>query len=494
MAAFLELTGVSKSFFGVRALRDVDFTVDEGEVHCLVGENGSGKSTLIKIIAGVEAPDAGSELRIGGQRFERLTPAESKRLGVQVIYQDLSLFPNLTVAENIAIGNYSGSPRLVDRKQVNAVARAAMARIDVSLDLGAKVADLSIASRQLVAICRAMAHDARLVIMDEPTSSLTRQEVDALIALVRDLKRKGIATMFVSHRLDEVMEVAERVTVLRDGQKIGTFSATEMDDKRLAYLMTGKEFAYELKEVQVNRLPVALSVSHLSREGEYEDISFDVHAGEILGITGLLGSGRTELALSLFGMTQPDSGAIAVSGETVRFAGVRDAVNHGIAYVPEDRLKQGLVLEQSIGANIILTVLEMIAGRLGLISPSTRRETIENWIRQLAIKVSDPDNPVKTLSGGNQQRVVIAKWMARKPRILILDSPTVGVDISAKDGIYEIVKRLAGDGMAVIMISDEIPEVLYHSHRILVMHGGRITGEYAPFRSSEAELTAAVNA
>ncbi|MEO8668240.1 MAG: sugar ABC transporter ATP-binding protein [Bauldia sp.] len=494
MAAFLELSHISKTFFGVQALRDVDFSLDEGEIHCLVGENGSGKSTLIKIISGVETPDAGGSIAIAGQKFTHLTPGESTRLGIQVIYQDLSLFPNLTVAENIAIGNYAGRPRFVDWARIDDVARKAMARIDVALDLRAKVADLSIASRQLVAICRAMAHDARLVIMDEPTSSLTRHEVDALLALVRDLKAKGIATLFVSHRLNEVMEVAERVTVLRDGHKIGTFPAAEMNDKKLAHLMTGKEFTYELREIEVRKLPVALSARNLTREGEYEDITFDVHAGEILGITGLLGSGRTELALSLFGMTQPDSGTISLAGGPVKFTGVRDAVDRGIAYVPEDRLKLGLILEQSVAANIVITVLDELAGPLNLIPQAARDRTVTEWIRDLAIKVANPENPVKTLSGGNQQRVVVAKWMARKPRVLILDSPTVGVDISAKDGIYEIVRRLAGEGVAVIMISDEIPEVLYHSHRVLVMRAGRITDERIPFKSSEAELMAAVNA
>jgi simple sugar transport system ATP-binding protein len=494
MAAFLELSHISKTFFGVQALRDVDFSLDEGEVHCLVGENGSGKSTMIKIISGVETPDAGGTITIAGQKFTQLTPHESTRLGVQVIYQDLSLFPNLTVAENIAIGNYAGGPRFVDWARVDEVAKKAMALIGVTLNLRAKVADLSIASRQLVAICRAMAHDAKLVIMDEPTSSLTRHEVDSLLALVRDLKAKGIATLFVSHRLNEVMEVAERVTVIRDGRKIGTFPAAEMNDKKLAHLMTGKEFTYELREIELRKLPVALAVKNLTREGEYEDITFDVHAGEILGITGLLGSGRTELALSLFGMTQPDSGTISLDGEPVRFATVRDAVDRGIAYVPEDRLKLGLVLEQPVSSNIVLTILDELASRFNLIPPAARQKTVTDWIRDLAIKVANPENAVKTLSGGNQQRVVVAKWMARKPRVLILDSPTVGVDISAKDGIYEIVRRLAGEGVAVIMISDEIPEVLYHSHRVLIMRNGRITGERIPFKSSEPELMAAVNA
>ncbi|MBA3517470.1 MAG: sugar ABC transporter ATP-binding protein [Rhizobiales bacterium] len=494
MPTFLELNGISKVFGGVHALRDVDMAVEAGEVHCLVGENGSGKSTLIKIISGVQPPERGGRIVIEGTPHDRLTPGESTRLGIQVIYQDLSLFPNLTVAENIAVGGHLGRPRLVDWGKVRDTANRAMALIGVSLDLDARVASLPVASRQLVAICRAMAADARLVIMDEPTSSLTRHEVDALLALVADLKARGIAIMFVSHRLNEVLEVAERVTVLRDGRKVGTFPAAEVDDRKLAALMTGKSFSYELSENPTGDLPVALSVENLTRKGEYEDASFEVRAGEILGITGLLGSGRTELALSLFGMTRPDSGAIRVDGEPVSFRAPHDAIEHGIAYVSEDRLSLGLVLDQPISSNIVVTVMNKLAGPLGLVDPKLRRRTVEKWVRELAIKVSDPENPVKTLSGGNQQRVVLAKWMARQPRVLILDSPTVGVDINAKDGIYETVRRLASEGIAVIMISDEISEVLYHSHRVLVMRDGRITGDYVPFRSSEQELTAAVNA
>lgn len=494
MPAFLELRAISKKFGGVHALREVDVTIDAGKVHCLVGENGSGKSTLIKIISGVTAPESGGKIVVEGREFDRLTPAESTRLGIQVIYQDLSLFPNLTVAENIGVGRHLGPVHLVDWRRVRETARQAMARIGVALNLDAKVAGLSVANRQLVAICRALAADARLVIMDEPTSSLTRHEVNALLALVAELKTKGIAIVFVSHRLKEVMEVAERVTVLRDGRKVGTYPARDMDDAKLASLMTGKTFDYALTEIATGEMRVALSVSGLTRRGEYEDVSFELHAGEILGITGLLGSGRTELALSLFGMTQPDAGEIRIDGKAMRFPTPRDAIEHGMAYVSEDRLTLGLVLDQPISSNTVVTILDRLAGRLGLIDPRTRRQTVDTWVRDLAIKVSDPENPVKTLSGGNQQRVVLAKWMARNPRVLILDSPTVGVDISAKDGIYEIVKKLAGQGIAIILISDEIPEVLYHSHRVLVMRAGRIAGDYVPFRSSEQELMDAVNA
>ena len=494
MATFLDLKNISKRFGGVQALTDVDLTLEAGEVHCLVGENGSGKSTLIKIISGVQPPEAGGVINIEGRSYTHLNPVESTRSGIQVIYQDLSLFPNLTVAENIAVGQHLGGFHPVDWVAIRKIAEAAMARINVHLDLDAKVEDLSIANRQLVAICRAMAADAKLVIMDEPTASLTRHEVDALLSLVRELKKKNICIVFVSHRLDEVLEVAERVTVLRDGKKVGTYAAKDVNDKKLAMLMTGKEFSYDLKETDLSIRKTILSVKNLSRKGDYKNVSFDLREGEILGITGLLGSGRTELALSLFGMNPPDEGEIKLDGKTLALKSNREAIDNGIAYVSEDRLTLGLVLEQPIAANAIVTILDKLKGALGLIPLGARESTVERWVKDLSIKVSNTGNAVKTLSGGNQQRVVLAKWMATNPRVLILDSPTVGVDILAKDGIYEIVRGLAQKGVAVIMISDEIPEVLYHSHHILVMRQGRLTGEFEPHKSSEDQIRVAVNA
>jgi simple sugar transport system ATP-binding protein len=494
VAPFLELSNISKRFGGVRALDGVDFTLAAGEVHCLVGENGSGKSTLIKIISGVQPPEAGGRIVIAGTEHSHLSPVDSTHLGIQVIYQDLSLFPNLSVAENIAIGHHLGMVRPVNWKKIRNVALAAMQRVDVALDPDALVADLSIADRQLVAICRALAADARLVIMDEPTASLTRHEVDALLRLVRELKRRNICVVFVSHRLDEVLEVAERVTVLRDGRKVGTFEACEMNDHKLALLMTGKEFHYDLKDVDHSGRQSILSVERLTRQGEYTDLTFEVREGEILGITGLLGSGRTELALSLFGMSPPDSGTIRLRGRSIALRTNREAIANGIAYVSEDRLGLGLVLEQPISSNVVVTILDQLVGRARIIERSKRTRTVRRWIQELGIKVSNPENPVKTLSGGNQQRVVLAKWMATRPQLLILDSPTVGVDISAKDGIYQLIKRLAAVGVAVILISDEVPEVLYHTHRVLIMRNGRVTAEFQPHRTSEAELKVAVNA
>lgn len=494
MATFLEMSGISKRFGGVHALRGVDLALEVGEVHCLVGENGSGKSTLIKIISGVEAAEPGGRIVISGKEYPKLNPVYSTHCGIQVIYQDLSLFPNLTVAENIAMAHHLGGIHSVNWASMRATAKATMAKIGVEFDPDAKVSELSIAGRQLVAICRALAADAKLLIMDEPTASLTRHEVNALIELVSELKRTGICVVFVSHRLDEVLEIAERVTVLRDGAKVGTFAADTIDGRKLSQLMTGKSFEYQIQAPELAAGPVVLEVKGLGREGEYEDVSLQLRAGEVVGLTGLLGSGRTELALSLFGMKPPDRGTIALDGRPIALRTNAEAIDRGIAYVSEDRLTLGLILHQSVTANVTLTVLERLAGAFGLIAARARQNHVARWVAELGIKVSNPANAVKTLSGGNQQRIVLAKWMATNPRVLILDSPTVGVDISAKDGIYEIIRRLARDGVAVLMISDEIPEVLYHSHRVLVMREGRLTTDVAAAATSEDALRRAVNA
>jgi simple sugar transport system ATP-binding protein len=494
LGKFLDLRGISKHFGGVVALRGVDLSLSAGEVHCLVGENGSGKSTLIKIISGVLRPEPGGRIVIEDREYPHLDPVQSTACGIQVIYQDLSLFPNLSVAENIAVAGHLGAPRLVNWRRLRTTAQAAMARIGTTLDPDARVEDLSIANRQLVAICRAMAADAKLVVMDEPTASLTRHEVDALVRLVGDLKQAGMCIVFVSHRLDEVMEIADRVSVLRDGAKVGEFPARDMDDRKLATLMTGKAFAYQTRAADFSASDTVLSVRHLSRTGQYQDISLDIRAGEIVGLTGLLGSGRTEFALSLFGMNRPTSGEIRLNGKLLALKTNAQAIEEGIAYVSEDRLHLGLVLEQPISSNILITVLDKLANGLGLVPEARRRQTACKWIEDLAIKAPNPEDPARTLSGGNQQRVVLAKWMATQPRLLILDSPTVGVDIAAKDGIYEIVRALAARGVAILLISDETPEVFYHANRVLVMRRGRLAGECIPHESSEAQLQAVVDA
>jgi simple sugar transport system ATP-binding protein len=492
--AFVEMLGISKRFGGVRALTNVDFTIRPAEIHCLAGENGCGKSTLIKILAGVYAPDEG-KIILNQQSHSHLSPAASQRAGVQIIYQDLSLFPNLSVAENIVFRRHLETPaRLVRLIEIFGQARKVMARLGVDLPLEEVVGRLPIASRQLVAICRALAAEARLVVMDEPTASLTHHEIDALLETVRGLKAHGIATVFVSHKLEEVMRIAERVTVLRDGYKVGTYPANEINRYRLTELMTGQKFESSLKRAFSSRSAPILEVRGLTRRGHYEEVDFVVRPGEILGIIGRLGSGRTELALSLFGMNPPDAGEILIGGKPIRLPTNRAAIRRGIGYVSEDRLSLGLVMPQSIADNIVISVLKKLTGVLGLIDSGRRRKTLNHWIDELHVKTKAPDRPVQELSGGNQQRVVLAKWLATDPRILILDSPTVGVDVGAKVGIYQIIDTLAARGIAIIFITDEVEEVLHQTNRILVMLSGRITATFDPGKVTERELREAISA
>ncbi len=491
---FLRLVNVSKRFGGVQALLDIDWDVRRGEVHCLVGENGCGKSTLIKTIAGVHPPSAGA-IEIEGNPVLPLDPARAKALGIQVIFQDLSLFPNLSVAENIAIEQTMGPAlRPVSRSAMRAIARKVLARLDFDLDIEARVADLPVAERQITAIARGLAAEARLIFMDEPTASLTRAEVDRLLGIVARLKADGIAVVFVSHRLDEVVRIAERVTVMRDGRKVGTWPVAEVDQKRIATLMTGLEFDQKIVARDMSAAPPLLEVDRLSRRGEFADISLTLRRGEVLGIVGLLGSGRTELALTLFGMNAADSGRIRLEGQELRPRSNQDAVNAGIAYVSEDRLSLGVVLPQSIADNINLAVMKRMTNRFGLIPNARRREMATDWVRRLAVKIPGIDRPVQTLSGGNQQRVVLAKWLATHPKVLILDSPTVGVDIKNKQGIYEVVADLARQGVGVILISDEVQEVFATCDRVLHMRAGRIIGESVPGALSEHEMEARIYA
>nr|WP_235599629.1 sugar ABC transporter ATP-binding protein [Kosmotoga sp. DU53] len=365
----------------------------------------------------------------------------------------------------------------------------------MDLDPEELVGRLSVADRQLVAICRAMIADAKLVIMDEPTASLSKKEVENLFKVIKDLQSKGVSTLFVSHKLNEIMEIAERVTVLRDGKKVGVYQAEELDNEKLTYLMTGKKFSYsKLTKDFTNSDDVLLEIRHLSKKNNYKDINLTLHKGEIIGITGLLGSGRTELALSLFGMNEPDEGEILIEGKSVNLKSHEEAIKHGIGYVPEDRLSQGLVMDQSVGKNIIITILNRLLGKWNLLDRNKQDWETKKWVDKLSIKIPSIEAPVRTLSGGNQQRVVLAKWIATNPKILILDSPTVGVDIAAKDSIYEIVRRLASEGIGIIMISDEIEEVLYHSHIVYVMKAGRIIGKYRSDRITERELYEKANA
>jgi simple sugar transport system ATP-binding protein len=485
---------VSVRFGGVRALDDVSFSVGRGEVHCLAGENGSGKSTLIKVIAGVYQAASGARTEYFGESVAAPTPQLARARGVAVIWQDLALFPEMTVAENIAFDGLVGSPRLVNYRVIRETARAALAKLGVDLDLGARLNRLPISGRQLVAIARALASDARLIFMDEPTASLTQAETDHLLAVVRTLAASGVAVVFVSHRLAEVLEVSSRVTVLRDGRLVGVFDAKDMTQSRLTELMTGRRFDQAVTARDVRAAPIVVETSGLTRAGEYANVNLTLRAGEIVGLIGLIGAGRTELAHTLFGMTRADSGAIRLTGSTIAFASNREAIAAGVAYVSEDRLALGLVQPQSIADNTVVTTLREISDASGLISEAKKSAAVAKAVADFAIKIGKPEDAVSTLSGGNQQRVVLAKWLATSPKVLILDCPTVGVDVGARDGIYKIVRGLAERGIAILMISDEVPEAYFNSDRVLHMAGGRIVAEYDPRRVSIAELERAVYA
>ncbi|HHT10737.1 MAG: sugar ABC transporter ATP-binding protein [Atribacterota bacterium] len=488
MIDFLRLSNISKSFGGVQALKDADFSIGKGEIHCLVGENGSGKSTLIKIISGNLQPDTG-EIWIEGQIYKHLRSIDSINMGIQVIFQDFALFPNLTVAENIAYSQLvEKKEKILNWKEIESIARLATDKIKIKLDLDEQVGNLSVANQQMVAICRALTSDLRFLILDEPTSALTKKEIDQLFVVVKDLQQKGISVMFVSHKLNEILEIAERVTVIRDGQNVATLPREEITNEKLIYLMTGKEISYSRNQKSIQTQKKLLEVQNLSKSNNFKDISFVLHYGEIFGITGLLGSGRTELALALFGMDPADSGKIFVDGKEVRIRSVKDAIQAGIGYVPENRLEQGLIMKKSVSENIVTVIIKRLLGNFNLIDSKKWDTTVDSWINELGIKVANPEVPVQTLSGGNQQRVVIAKWLSVQPKILILDSPTVGIDIAAKSSIHSIIREMANKGFGIIFISDEISEVVNNCNRIAIMRNGRIFKQIDAADVTEAEI------
>jgi simple sugar transport system ATP-binding protein len=488
---FLNLTNISKAFAGVQALADVSMTIERGRIHCLVGENGCGKSTLIKIIAGVYARDGGAVV-IDGRSYQQLQPIDAIRAGIQVIYQDLSLFPNLTVAENIALNEeVAAGKRLVNWRQVRRLAREALQQINVDLDLNARVETMSVANKQLIAISKALRQNAQLIIMDEPTSALTEREIRTLITVINNLQGRGIAFLFVSHKLNEVLELSEKIIVMRNGRKVSEGERRQYDYARLAREMTGHEVSAKSYDYTPDPgVRPLLALDKLTAPGAFADISFALRPGEILGLTGLLGCGRTELALALFGMQPTSSGTITVDGQRVAIRSTADAIHHGIGYIPEDRLTEGLFLEQSIGRNVVVRTLDQLLDRFGLLDRKQMDGQVDHWIDALRIKAGSPTLPVKTLSGGNQQRVVVAKWLASRPKVLILNGPTMGVDIGSKEELHAIMKELAGQGMGLIVISDDLPELLQSCNRILLMRRGRLAEEIYPQQSNETQLAA----
>ena len=483
----LRALDIKKYFAGVKALDGVSLEIRPGEIHCLAGENGCGKSTLIKIISGVYQRDSGT-IEFEGKPLQKITPLSAIESGIQVIYQDFSIFPNLSVMENLAINSQLvAKKKFVNWKDMRTIAEQAVARIGFTVDLDARLGELSVAEKQMVAICRALMFNAKLIIMDEPTTALTRKEVQALFRVILQLKEQGIAILFVSHKLDEVFEISERFTVFRSGKLTATGNTAELDNKKFTYYMTGREF--EEKTFQPTGLSdePLLEVRDLTLPGSYEDISFSLRGGEILGVTGLLDSGRTELALSLFGIRPAQSGEIRIHGKPTAIKSPRAAIENGIGFVPEDRLSEGLFLSQSIADNIVISEIDDLTKK-GLVDAQKTNEEIDRWVKELAIATPDPANAASTLSGGNQQRIVLAKWLACRPQILVLNGPTVGVDIGSKHDIHAILQSLAGKGMAVIIISDDLPELLENCSRIMILKDGRIVDELTADEASEKQI------
>ena len=474
----LEVHDIVKTYGGVHALKGVSLSLVAGEVHCLAGENGSGKSTLIKIISGVEKPNAGA-ISIGGSRRSHLTPNEAIRAGVQVIYQDFSLFPNLTAAENIAmLSELAERRKFSSRKRMYAEAHRIVTELGLKIDLDADVETLTVADRQLVAICRALVGEAKVLIMDEPTTALTHTEVERLFTIVRRLQERGVAIMFVSHKLDEVLQIAQRVTVLRNGELVETGPAADYTGRSIAKAMTGREVSEaRLVDPLDPEAPVLLEVKNLTRAGDFNNVDLSLRKGEILGFTGLLGSGRSEIAEAIFGIRPAESGEVIVAGQAHQIGSISDAVKAGIGYVPEDRLTQGLFLDVSIADNMVASSLNSYRNKYGLLDRKRIQDSIADLFKRLRIQAPNVKAVVRSLSGGNAQRVVLAKWLDRKPSILLLNGPTVGVDIGSKEEILTILREQAAAGMGIIVISDDIPELVSSCHRILVIHEGRIVSE-----------------
>ncbi|MER1984869.1 MAG: sugar ABC transporter ATP-binding protein [Solibacillus sp.] len=484
----LKIKNIKKAFGGVQALKGVSLAIKKGEVHSLAGENGCGKSTLIKIISGFYTADEGS-LEFDGQTFKQFTPTEAIRQGVQVIYQDFSLFPNLTVMENLSLNlELMNKRKIISYKRLRKIAEQAISKINFKIDLDEVVENLSVADKQLIAICRALLNDAKLIIMDEPTTSLNKREVKSLFEVIRSLKDQGIAILFVSHKLEEVFEISESYTIIRNGEKVITGQTADLDDQKFAYYMTGKEFEQDFYTPKHADSEVILEVGNLLLKNTYKNISFQLKKGEILGITGLLGSGRSEIVQTLFGLYQPDSGTIKLNGKPIQIRNIKEATLYGIGYVPPDRLTEGLFLPQSITNNIIVSKINQLVSKLGFLNKAAIKQESDKWVQNLSIKTNNAQNPVQTLSGGNQQKVMLSRWLATDLSILILDGPTVGVDIGAKFDIYHQLRKLADDGLAVIIISDDLRELIHNCNDIIVIRQGEIAERLVAMDTSEKEL------
>jgi len=476
MNPLLTVSGVAKDFAGVQALKGVSFDLLAGEVHALVGENGAGKSTLIKVMTGAHAPDTG-RIEVDGHPVAGNSPQKSRALGIAAIYQQPALFPDLSVAENMALGfERGGSWRLIDWRGRRARAKELLDRIGARISPDAPVSDLTMPEQQMVEIAKSLGGRAKVLIMDEPTASLPEHEVENLFRVVRELKGQGVGIVYVSHRLDELYALADRVTVLRDGQTVATRPMKDVERPELIRLMVGREISAIFPKRDVKQGDVVLETRGLEcRDSGVRGVSLSLRSGEILGLAGLVGAGRTELARVLFGLTPATGGEILLNGRSVSIRTPAAAVDRGIAYVPEDRRRHGVILELPIAANATLAILPRLS-KAGFLDFARERELAASYVEKLAVKTPSIDAPAGNLSGGNQQKVALARWLATEPKVLILDEPTQGIDVGAKSEIHRLMVDLAERGLAILMISSELPEILGMSDRVGVMRGGALSG------------------
>lgn len=473
----LSVRGATKRFGGVNALKGVDLDLFSGEIHALLGENGAGKSTLLKTLAGVHRLDAGS-VTLGGLPFEAGSTRRAREQGVAVIYQEPHLFPDLTLAENVFVGRQPQSGLRVAWRQMSIEAADLFAQLGVPLDPKRRARGLSIADQQIVEIAKALSVNARVIVMDEPTAALSASEVARLFTVSRRLRDQGAAVVFVSHRLEEVFELCDRLTVMRDGATVATALVKDVDMPQIVKWMVGRELSDLFPKLPGKIGEVVLEVKNLASTGQFEDISFTVQTGEIVALAGLVGSGRSEVARAIFGIDRYESGEIKFFGKALPMGNPTAVMNHGIALVPEDRRQQGLFMPSSIAKNIAITMLGKIRSR-GLINVGREKELAEAWAEKMQVKFASLGDPVERLSGGNQQKVVLSKWLATKPRLLIVDEPTRGIDIGTKAEVHRLLSLEASKGLAVLMVSSELPEVLGMADRILVMREGRLVGEFS---------------
>ncbi len=477
MAEYLvELNHISKQFPGVKALDDVSFNLKSGEVHALLGENGAGKSTLVKILSGIYEKDEG-EFRINGVIHENLTPKKAQELGIAIIHQELNMCQHLTVAENMFLGREEVRLGMVQQKKLNKMAREMLDKLSLNIDPQTVVGKLPVSKQQMVEIAKALSTNANIIIMDEPTSALTEREIAELFRIIKDLKAAGCGIIYISHRLEELKSIVDRVTILRDGKYITTKPFAETSIPEIISLMVGREIAEKFPRVSCPVGRKLMEVRHITSGDTLKDISFDLYEGQIIGFAGLMGAGRTELVRAIFGADPIDSGEILVEGKPVRIRSPIDAIRAGIVSAPEDRKREGLCVKLSIRENVALANLDTVCNRFGIVNKKREIRLTQQAIDELKIKTPSQLQEVKNLSGGNQQKVVVGKWLVRNAKIVIFDEPTRGIDVAAKVEIYHLMNMLKQKGIGVIFVSSEMPEVLGMSDRIVVMCDGRITGE-----------------